>query len=81
VHRVAYSPLLLPESLEAELREKWPRKKRQEVEKRWSFTEIVNEISLKYKGTPLENIVALSHGYRMSSHVMHGDETGIQINK
>ncbi len=79
VHRIAYTPLILPEKLEAELRKKWPRKNRKEVEKRWSFSEIINEISSKNKGTPLENIVALSYGYRMSSHVMHGDETGIQI--
>lgn len=79
VHRIAYLPLLLPENLEKELREKWTRKKRQEVEKKWSFTEIINEISVKGQGTPLENIIALTHGYRMSSHVMHGDETGIQI--
>lgn len=79
IHRIAYLPLILPDKIEAELREKWPRKKRQEVEKRWSFTEIINEIALKNQGTPLENITALSHGYRMSSHVTHGDETGIQI--
>lgn len=34
---------------------------------------------LQNKGNSLENIVPLSYGYRMSSHVMHGDETGIQI--
>lgn len=79
IHRIAYLPLILPDEIEAELREKWPRKKRQEVEKRWSFTEIINEIALKNQGTTLENITALSHGYRMSSHVTHGDETGIQI--
>lgn len=79
IHRIAYLPLILPDKIEAELREKWPRKKRQEVEKRWSFTEIINDIALKNQGTPLENITALSHGYRMSSHVTHGDETGIQI--
>ncbi len=79
VHRVAYMPLLLPEHLEVELSEKWPRKKRQEVEKRWSFTEIINYIASERKGTPWENITALSHGYRMSSHVAHGDEIGIQI--
>ena len=63
IHRIAYLPLILPDKIEAELREKWPRKKRQEVEKRWSFTEIINEIALKNQGTPLENITALGHGY------------------
>lgn len=79
VHKIAYMPLLLPDSLENRLCEKWPRKERQAIEKRWSFTEILNYIATEYKETPWENITALSHGYRMSSHVMHGDETGIQI--
>ncbi|WP_352423003.1 hypothetical protein [Proteiniphilum sp.] len=71
--------MILPEDIEVELRKKWPRKKRQEMERRWSFSEIINEITMKYRGTPLESIAALSYGYRMSSHVIHGDETAIQI--
>ena len=31
IHRIAYLPLILPDEIEAELREKWPRKKLQEV--------------------------------------------------
>ena len=30
-------------------------------------------------GKPLEILTTLSHSYRISSHVMHGDETGIGI--
>lgn len=79
LHRVAYSPLLLPEDQENQLREKWPKKKRQLMEQKWSFSSMIHYISALYKGEPLEMISALSHSYRMSSHVMHGDETGILI--
>lgn len=79
IHRLAYRPLVLPEKLEKELREKWTKSKRQKVEQKWSFTEMVNSISQDYHGKPLEIIVTLTHSYRMSSHIMHGDEIGIQI--
>ncbi|WP_313611863.1 DUF5677 domain-containing protein [Chryseobacterium arthrosphaerae] len=79
LHRVAYSPLLLQEDEENQLREKWPKKKRQIMEQKWSFSSMITSISNLYKGEPLEMISALSHSYRMSSHVMHGDETGIMI--
>jgi hypothetical protein len=78
-HRIAWSPLVLSDEREAELREKWPKKKRLEVEKRWSFTEITNYISAKYQGVPWGNLTAMGYGYRMCSHVTHGDETGILI--
>lgn len=81
LHRVAYLPLILPEELENKLREKWPKAERQKMEQKWSFTEMVNSISKAYHGKPLEMIVTLTHSYRMSSHVMHGDETGLQIIK
>lgn len=78
-HRLAYSPLLLSEERETELRSKWTRVERQKIEQKWSFTEIVNSLSKNYRGKPMEVFVTLSHGYRMSSHVTHGDETGILI--
>lgn len=76
---MAYQPLILPEELESELREKWTKKERQKVEQKWSFTEMINQISHKSKGTPLEMILALGHGYRLASHVTHGDEMGISL--
>jgi len=79
VHRLAYSPLILPEELEQELRKKWKKQDRQRLEQKWSFSEIVLAISRENKGTPLEMLVTLAFSYRMSSHVMHGDETGVLI--
>lgn len=79
IHRLAYMPLVLPDELENKLRKKWPKSDRQRLEQKWSFSEIVLSISRENKGTPLEMILALSHSYRISSHVMHGDETGVLI--
>lgn len=81
IHRLAYLPMVLPDDLEAELRKKWTKAERQKVEQKWSFTEMIFSISKNYRGKPLEMIVALTHSYRMSSHVTHGDETGISIIK
>lgn len=81
IHRLAYLPLILPEELEKELRKKWTKTERQKLEQKWSFTQMVLSISKDYKGQPLEMLVTLSHSYRMSSHVMHGDETGLLIIK
>lgn len=81
IHRLAYLPMVLPDDLEAELRKKWTKAERQKVEQKWSFTEMIFSISKNYRGKPLEMIVALTHSHRMSSHVTHGDETGISIIK
>lgn len=81
IHRLAYSPMILSEQEEERLRSKWPKSKRQKVEQKWSFSEMILSISKNYHGKPFDTIIALSHSYRMSSHVMHGDETGILIIK
>lgn len=78
-HNLAYSHMLLPEEIETELRTKWTKSERQKLEQKWSFTEIVNSLSKNYRGKPMEIFIAITHGYRMSSHVTHGDETGILI--
>lgn len=79
IHFLAYSPLLLSDEREIELRAKWTKAERKRLEQKWSFTEIVNSLSKDYRGKPMEFLVTLSHGYRISSHVTHGDETGISI--
>lgn len=79
IHKIAYLPMILTQEEENKLRKKWTKSERQKVEQKWSFTEMIFSISKNYRGKPLEMIVALTHSYRMSSHVMHGDETGILI--
>jgi len=79
IHNLANMPLLLSEEREKELREKWTKVERQKLEQKWSFSEIVSSLSKNFRGKPLEIFETISHGYRMSSHVTHGDETGILI--
>lgn len=79
ISRLAFSPLLLSEEHENELRTKWPRVKRKQLEQKWSFSQIVVALSLNYRGYPMESFIGLTHSYRMASHVSHGDETGILI--
>lgn len=79
MHKLAYLPLVLSDEEENEIRAKWTKAERQKLEQKWSFTEMILSISKANENNPLEMVATLAHGYRMSSHVMHGDETGIQI--
>jgi len=79
VHRLAYSPLVLSEEEVSRLRTKWPKAERTKLEQKWSFSGIVNFLSQKNKGTPMEVFEFLTHSYRMSSHLAHGDEMGISL--
>ncbi|HEX5149866.1 MAG TPA: DUF5677 domain-containing protein [Parafilimonas sp.] len=79
LYKLAFSPLMLTEEKEAELREKWNKTRRKEVERKWSFSEIIFSLTKNYKGVALEAFILLTHSYRMASHVTHGDETGILI--
>lgn len=79
IHRLAHSPTVLSTHDELRLRAKWSKAERQRLEQKWSFSEIVKSLSKNYRGKPMEMFITLSHGYRMASHVTHGDETGIQI--
>lgn len=79
IHNLANMPLLLSVEREKELREKWTKVERHKLEQKWSFSEIVSSLSKNFRGKPLEMFETISHGYRMSSHVTHGDETGILI--
>lgn len=78
-HKIAFSPIISSEEREKELREKWTKKKRQQLEQKWSFTEILNSLSRNYRGKPEPIFDLLSYSYRISSHVTHGDETGVLI--
>lgn len=79
INYLAYIPLVLSEEKENEIRAKWTKAERQKIEQKWSFTEMVNSLAKNYRGQPMEIFVTLLHSYRMSSHVTHGDETGIFI--
>ena len=79
LHYLAYAPMVLPEEEEERLRLKWPRKVRQQLEQKWSFTQITLSLAGNYWGKAIEAFMGLTHHYRMASHVTHGDETGLYI--
>ncbi|MBB5396698.1 DUF5677 domain-containing protein [Mucilaginibacter sp. AK015] len=79
LYKLAYSPQVLSAEEEQRLRNKWNKTIRKQLEQKWSFSEIVRHLSSKHKGTALESIEFVTHTYRMSSHVAHGDEIGINM--
>lgn len=79
IHRLAYTPQVLSDEEEIKLRAKWSKASRTQLEQKWSFGGIVATLSKKNKGTPMEAIDFMTHTYRMSSHIAHGDEMGINL--
>ncbi len=79
MNHLACSGLILSDEQETILRQKWPKKERQRIEQKWSFTEMVKSLSKSYENQEFKIFLAMLHGYRMSSHVIHGDETGVGI--
>lgn len=68
---------LIVESEEIEtIRSRYNKKQRHIIEQRWSFTDIVKDFS-KEDLPGLNLLVHLSHGYVMSSHVLHMDGDGV----
>jgi hypothetical protein len=79
LQRLSHTPQVLSEEEEARLRAKWPKGDRTRLEQKWSFTGIVAKLAKKNKGTPQGAIELATHTYRMSSHIAHGDEMGINL--
>jgi hypothetical protein len=79
IHKLAYTPLVISQDEEERLRSKWTKAVRTQMEQKWSFTGIVNYLSKKYQGNPMESIDFVTHTYRMASHIAHGDEIGINL--
>lgn len=74
-----FKPLILDEHRETALRAKWPKSKRLQVERKWSFSEMIVTISGSQTKEKFDGIIGLLHSYRMASHVSHADETGLSI--
>jgi hypothetical protein len=66
--------LLLSEEEAARLRAAYPRKQRQALAQRWSFTEIIRALALEIPGR--EAVGMLAHAYGASSHTTHQDADG-----
>ncbi len=77
--RLAYSALILDEDDEERLKAKWPRRLRQAVEQKWSFSEMLKEIMRTFPPSIQPAFAGFAHQYHMASHITYGDETGILI--
>ncbi|MCK9236250.1 MAG: hypothetical protein WDA08_03780 [Weeksellaceae bacterium] len=77
--QLAHLSVILTDTEEEELKNKWNRKDRKALEQKWSFSEMLFSLIKDYKGQTFEMMIGLAHEYRMCSHIAHGDETGINI--
>lgn len=59
-------------------REKYPRKQRQMLEEKWSFSGICKAFA-QSGDEGLRKFVHLAHGYGMSSHLLHKDADGVAM--
>lgn len=76
-HPTLHALLLSNEQLE-NLREKYPKEQRKEVEMRWGFTRMVVTIDQHLEQLfGIRPFAALLHTYGFSSHLIHADETGL----
>jgi hypothetical protein len=76
--QLPFLPLILDSKEEEILQAKWTAKKRKQLEQKWSFSEMIKEQANKMKEIELQ-FTSLAHPYKMSSHLIHADETGIGI--
>lgn len=71
--------VLSPER-EAELRARWPKPKRAQLKQKWSFSEMVKQLSEFHNDSlDLRLYRSLLHGYGLSSHLIHADQTAIDL--
>lgn len=71
--------ILSPER-EAELRARWPKAIRTQLKQKWSFSEMVKELSEFHNDRiDLRLYKSLLHGYGLSSHLIHADQTAINM--
>lgn len=71
--------VLSPEK-EAALRARWPKAKRAQIKQKWSFSEMVRQLSeVHNERIDLRHYKSLLHGYGLSSHLIHADQTAINV--
>lgn len=71
--------ILSPER-EQEARSRWTKSKRNALKQKWSFSEIVKNLTkFNAKGLDLRGYKSLLHSYGLSSHLIHADQTAIEL--
>lgn len=73
-----FRDLILDDYQIDEIRGSCSRQERVELEKKWSFTGLINSFS-NSENKSLRLLVHLAHGYGMSSHLLHKDGVGVSI--
>ena len=72
--------VILSGEREEELRLRWPKSKRNPIKQKWSFTEIVRKLTEFHEpGLDLRGYKSLLHSYGLSSHLIHADQTAIDV--
>ncbi|SDS64173.1 hypothetical protein SAMN05216271_2372 [Halopseudomonas sabulinigri] len=72
--------VILSAEREEELRVRWPKSKRNPIKQKWSFTEIVRKLAeFSEPGLDLRGYKSLLHSYGLSSHLIHADQTAIDV--
>lgn len=72
--------IVLSQEREADLRARWPKPKRTALKQKWSFTEMVRVIAAcQLEELDLRGYPALLHTYGISSHLIHADQTALDV--
>ncbi|AXP04825.1 hypothetical protein DZG01_18350 [Pseudomonas fluorescens] len=72
--------VILGPDQEAELRAKWPKSKRNALKQKWSFTEMARVLcEFHDDGLDLRGYKSFLHGYGISSHFIHADQTAMDL--
>ncbi|WP_027911870.1 DUF5677 domain-containing protein [Pseudomonas sp. URIL14HWK12:I7] len=72
--------VILSPDQEAELRAKWPKSKRNALKQKWSFTEMARVLcEFHDDGIDLRGYKSFLHGYGISSHFIHSDQTAMDL--
>lgn len=72
--------VVLDPTREEELRAKWPKVARNALRQRWSFSEIARTLTNFHDdGLDLRKYKSLLHSYGVSSHLIHADQTAMDI--
>ena len=78
--RMLVGGAILSQEQETELRAKWPKSKRNILKQKWSFSEMTRILcEFHDKKLDLRPYKSFLHGYGISSHFIHADQTAVDL--
>lgn len=78
--RMLLGGVVLDSAREAQLRAKWPKTARNVLRQKWSFSEIARVLAnFQDDGLDLRKYKSFLHGYGISSHLIHADQTAMDL--